>query len=254
MIKIRRYLSSVFIIFLIWYLLSMATSPVIPYPISALKTFFSEMKSELLIHIGVSLYRIIVSIAWAFLLGVPFGLIMGQEKNLDDIFSTIFFFLYPIPKIVFLPVLLMLLGLGDMPRIILITFIIFFQLTVTARDASKNVNKKYIDSLRSLGGGKWDVYKHVIIPASMPSIFTSLRICVGTALSVLFFTETFATTRGIGYYIMDAWVRVDYKELFAGIIGMSLIGILLFRLLEAVEKRICIWRNESQTLLKNYQK
>jgi len=176
---------------------------------------------------------------------------MGQEKNLDDVFSTLFFFLYPVPKIVFLPVLLMLLGLGDLPRIILITFIIFFQLTVTARDASKNVHKSYIDSLKSLGGGKWDVYKHVIIPASLPSIFTSLRISLGTALSVLFFTETFATNRGIGFYIMDAWIRVDYEELFAGIIGMSLIGIILFKLLEIVERRICKWKSESRTLLKN---
>jgi len=234
-----------------WYIFAAVASPIIPSPINALKTFCLELKTELLIHIGFSLYRVIVSIVMAFLVGVPFGLVMGQEKNLDDVFSTLFFFLYPVPKIVFLPVLLMLLGLGDLPRIILITFIIFFQLTVTARDASKNVHKSYIDSLKSLGGGKWDVYKHVIIPASLPSIFTSLRISLGTALSVLFFTETFATNRGIGFYIMDAWIRVDYEELFAGIIGMSLIGIILFKLLEIVERRICKWKSESRTLLKN---
>lgn len=251
MIRIRQSLFSFILIFFSWYFLAFIASPIIPYPFIAIRTFLLELKPELFMHIGMSLYRITVSIGLATFVGVPFGLVLGQEPKLDDIFSPILFFIYPIPKIVFLPILLMLLGLGEKPRILLISLIVFFQLTVTARDASKNVHNIYIDSLKSLGGTQWDIYKHVVIPASMPSIFTSLKICLGTAVSVLFFTETFATTRGIGYYIMDAWIRVDYDELFAGIVGMSMIGILLFRLLEVAEQRICRWQNTRETLLKN---
>ncbi|HHW01615.1 MAG TPA: ABC transporter permease subunit [Thermoanaerobacterales bacterium] len=242
MTRVKYYFYAIISIVAIWYGLSIMAGPVIPSPYATIVTFIYLLQDDLLIHMAVSLYRIMTSLSLAFCIGVPLGLTLGQEKKFDDFFSIVIMILYPIPKIVFLPVLLMLLGLGDLPRILLISLIIFFHMVVTARDASKNIQQQSMDSIISLGAGKYDIYRHVIVPACMPQIFTSLRISLGTALSVLFFTETFATTRGIGYFIMDAWTRADYNELFSGILAMSVIGLLLFALTDMLEKTICRWK------------
>ncbi len=76
----------------------------------------------------------------------------------------------------------------------------------------------------------------------MGEILTALRISVGTAVAVLFFVETFGARRGLGYFIEDAWSRVAYQEMYAGILAMSLLGVLLYEALEQAEKRVCRWK------------
>lgn len=152
------------------------------------------------------------------------------------------YLLYPLPKIVFLPVVMILLGLGDLSKIFLITLVVFFQILVTTRDAARNVSHAKILAVVSLGAGRLDIYRHVIWPAIIPEIFTALRIGSGTAIAVLFFAESFASSEGLGYYIMDAWTRSAYQEMFAGIIAMGLLGYLLYAGLDALDKKICPWK------------
>ena len=82
---------------------------------------------------------------------------------------------------------------------------------------------------------------HLILPAVMPKIITSLRISVGVSISILFFGENFATTYGIGYFIMNSWMMVNYVEMFSGIIALSIMGLFIFKLIDLLEKRFCGW-------------
>jgi len=109
--------------------------------------------------------------------------------------------------------------------------IIFFQLLITTRDSARKISKEVIYSLQSLGGNRWHFYRHVVWPISLPGIFTSLRIGTGTAVAVLFFVESIATRKGLGFYIIDAWGRADYSTMFVGIIALSCIGIILYEVL-----------------------
>ena len=113
--------------------------------------------------------------------------------------------LYPIPKVVFLPILLVLLGLADAPKIVLIALTVFFQVLVAVRDAVHAVPEDLVLSARALGAGRWGVYRHVIVPATLPAVFTSLRIGTGTAIAVLFIAEAIAGSTGLGYFIMQSW-------------------------------------------------
>jgi NitT/TauT family transport system permease protein len=119
--------------------------------------------------------------------------------------------------------------------------ILFFQILVTTRDAVRNVSNYYILSLRSLGAGEKDVYWHVILPAIVPKILTAMRISIGTAIAVLFFAESFATTNGLGYVIIDSWSRANYEDLYSGIISMALLGFLLYVVVELLERKLCRW-------------
>lgn len=235
-------LFSVIILLAGWWLLALVlNSPAVPPPLGALKCFLASLRGDLSIHLGVSLYRVLVSLMLAAVLGVPLGILLGKNPDLDARISPMIYLTYPVPKVVFMPIFLILLGIGDISKIVLITLIIFYQILVTTRDAAKNLEKGYISSVRSLGGGSRDLYLHVFLPGCLPSILTSLRLGLGTAMAVLFLAETYATRKGIGFFIMDSLSRMNYEEMFAGIIAMGLMGFFLYVILDKTEKLLCGW-------------
>ncbi|MBI5232065.1 MAG: ABC transporter permease subunit, partial [Coriobacteriales bacterium] len=116
------------------------------------------------------------------------------------------------------------------------------QLLVTARDAARAIPEASVLSVRSLGAGRAAVFRHVVFPAALPDVFTALRIGTGTASAVLFLAESFAGSSGLGYYIVDAWGRIDYPAMFAGIIAMALLGVVFYEALDVVDRRTTRWR------------
>ena len=217
-------------------------NPVLPGPFDAIPMvgqYFSDIWPAFLI----SLYRVVIAMVIGTVLAIPLGLICGRSPRVDAIFAPILYFLYPLPKVVLLPVLIVLLGLADAPKITLIAITVFFQVLVTVRDASHNVPEESVMSMRSLGAGRWDIYRHVIIPATLPELFTALRISSGTAVAILFFAESIAGSTGLGYFIVDAWALLAYPKMFAGIIAMALLGVILYELFDMAERRLTRWRH-----------
>lgn len=233
---------SVILLLLGWWFLALALkSPAVPPPLGAVKIFLANLRGDLLIHLGISLYRVLISLILAAALGAPLGLFLGKNPEIDARIAPMIYLTYPVPKVVFMPIFLILLGIGDTSKIVLITLIIFYQILVTTRDAAKNLEKGYISSVQSLGAGSRDLYLHVFLPGCLPSILTSLRLGLGTAMAVLFLAETYATQKGIGFFIMDSLGRMNYEEMFAGIIAMGLMGFFLYIILDKMEKALCSW-------------
>jgi NitT/TauT family transport system permease protein len=215
---------------------------VLPGPAVVIRTFVDEIPRGLGRHFLVSAWRVMVSIALAMLLAVPAGLVMGQSRTLDRFFAPIVFIVYPIPKIVFLPVILVLLGIGNVSKIFIIWLVLFFQILVVVRDQASALRPELIYSVRSLGAGRRALFRFVYLPATVPAALTALRVSVGTAIAVLFFAESFATTSGLGYYIInDSWGRLAYPEMYAGVIAMSVLGLLLYFLIDRLERRLAPW-------------
>ncbi|MCR1899856.1 ABC transporter permease [Irregularibacter muris] len=229
-------------VLIFWYMLHKALqSPIIPNPMDVFKEFGQLLQKDLLIHLGVSLYRMFSAIGISVIIGVPLGLLLGMNEKLDAFISPIMYLLYPLPKIAFLPVLMILFGLGDLSKILLITSIIFFQVLLSTRDSVKSLNKELFYSIQSLGASPIQVYQHLILPGVLPQILTGLRVTIGISIAVLFFGENYATQYGIGYFIMDSWIRVDYVQMFAGILAISIMGWLLFKLIDLLEDKACKW-------------
>ncbi len=241
--KTLEIFAATIVIMVFWYLLAIyVKNNILPTPQEAMKEFFMIFHGTLWEHFYISAYRVVVSIIAAMLLAVPLGLLLGREEQLDRYIAPVVYLVYPIPKIVFLPVVFLLMGLGNLPKIFMIGLIVFFQILVTTRDASKGVPVQNIHSMTSLGARKRQIYYHVVWPACLPKILTSLRISLGTAIAVLFFVESFATTEGLGYFIMDAWSMAAYSQMFAGIIGMSFLGLILYIVLDIIEAKWCRWQ------------
>jgi ABC-type nitrate/sulfonate/bicarbonate transport system permease component len=236
------YVGAVVFMLLVWALLAAAVdSPALPGPVPTLADFIRLFPSELWPNMLVSGARVLAALLIS-LVAVPVGLLVGRAPRVDAVVAPVVYLTYPIPKVVFLPVLLVLLGIGDASKVSLIALILFFQILVTARDAAKSIPPDSVMSVRSLGAGRWDVFRHVVFPAALPEVFTALRISVGTAIAVLFFSETVAGTSGLGWYILDAWSRLDYPAMYAGIVAMGLLGVIFYEVLEAIERRVSRWR------------
>jgi NitT/TauT family transport system permease protein len=231
-----------FIVLLFWYILHWTVaSSAIPSPCETILNFIKIFPGTLSLHLLVSLGRITAAVLLSLILGGLIGLWIGTSKKADEFITPIVYILYPLPKIAFLPILMILLGLGNTSKIVLIIIIIIFQIIIAARDGVKEIPKELFYSVRSLGLRKVEIYRHLILPAVLPKIITSLRISVGVSISILFFGENFATTYGIGYFIMNSWLMVNYVEMFSGILALSIMGLLIFKLIDILENRYCKW-------------
>ncbi|HIC90381.1 MAG TPA: ABC transporter permease subunit, partial [Anaerolineae bacterium] len=211
------------VILLFWQVTALRLAwDALPPPTVVLRAFLTAAPSALGRHFLISTWRVVASIALAVAGALPLGLALGQTPRLNRLFSPFVYLVYPIPKIVFLPIVLLLLGIGDRSKIFIIAFILFFQILVVVRDAASTLRPELIASVRSLGGGRRALFRYVYLPATLPAALTALRISIGTAVAVLFFAESFATTSGLGYYIIiETWGRLAYPEMYAGVVAMS---------------------------------
>jgi NitT/TauT family transport system permease protein len=217
-------------------------SEVLPGPWLVLLALGRGLPAGLGRHFLVSGWRVVASILLAMLTAVPAGLVLGQSRTLSRLFSPIIYIVYPIPKIVFLPIILLFLGIGDKSKIFIIWLILFFQALVVVRDAASALRPELIYSVRSLGAGRRALFRFVYLPATLPAALTGLRVSIGTAIAVLFFAESFATTSGLGYYIIvESWGRLAYPEMYAGVVAMSVLGLLLYFLVDWLERRLAPW-------------
>ncbi len=230
-----------------WQLASLALNkPVLPPPREVLRAFALALPEDLGRHMLVSGWRVVASIAIAVAFALPAGLGLGLSPTANRLAGPAIYLLYPIPKIVLLPVILLLLGVGNLSKVFVISLILFFQILVVVRDEAANLRPELIASVRSLGAGRRALFRFVYLPACLPAVLTSLRVSIGTAIAVLFFAESFATTSGLGYYIIvKTWGRLAYAEMYAGVVGMSLLGLALYFLVDRLQRHICPWLTAS---------
>ena len=228
---------------LVWYLaaLSLRMSP-LPSPVSVYAHIPYLWDEGMGLHLLASLRRIVLGLGIALFLALGAALFIFRYRRLGAVLDAAVYFAYPVPKLALLPVVMLLAGLGDAAKVTMIVLIILFQLTVTLRDSLRQIPSENFLTLRSLGASPLQMLRHLILPSVAPDILSGLRVAVGTAISVLFVTETYGTDRGMGYYIVDAWMRVDYLDMYAGIVLLSLAGFLIFLLSDILEKALTPWR------------
>jgi NitT/TauT family transport system permease protein len=230
----------------VWALAAWALQkPFLPGPVLALQAL-AELSADGTLgrHMLASLYRVVWALVASFLPAAAIGLAAGRSPRIDSIVSPLIYILHPLPKVAFLPIILLVLGLGEVSKIFLVGLIVFSQIIVSARDSARRVPSQLIDSVRSLGASRASLALRVIVPATLPDLLTALRVSLGTAIAVLFMAETFATESGLGYLIVDSWARVAYPRMYASIMALSFLGLGLFAAVDLAERVFCPWLPE----------
>ncbi len=231
-------------IVVLWAVASWALEkPFLPSPSASFRALWRlASRGSLGIHAAASASRVFWALSASFVPAAVLGLAAGRSRRIDTFVSPIVYILHPLPKVAFLPIILLVFGLGEASKIILVGLIVFSQILVSARDSARRVPEQLVDSVRSLGATRLDLALRVVVPSALPDLLTSLRVSLGTAVAVLFLAETFATETGLGYMIVDAWARVAYPEMYAGIVALSLLGLGFFVTIDIAERLLCPWR------------
>ncbi|MBP7688476.1 MAG: ABC transporter permease [Thermoflexales bacterium] len=239
----RDVLAASLLALLVWQIIAMLVQrDILPTPIRVAQSLFENF-GEIAKHFIASTLRVIASVIIGVALAVPAGLGMGQIPILNRIFSPIVAILYPIPKIVFLPIILLFFGATDVAKILTIVLVFFFQILGPVRDDAAGLRPELLNSVKSLGAGRRALFRFVYLPASLPAVLTSLRLSVGTAVAVLYITETTATLLGLGYYIFyTSSTLFDYAATYAGAVAMGILGLVLYFFIDWLERRLCPWK------------
>lgn len=239
---LNKNIYGMFMITILWYIMhEIFNSSIIPNPIETFKEFMKLLNGDLSTHLFSSIYRIFLAIIISLIIAVPIGLMCGVNKVLDAIISPIAYIIYPIPKVAFLPVFMLFFGLGDVAKVMLIISIIVFQIQIAARDAVKDIKKEMLFSVKTLGMNKIQIFRYLIVPSTMPKLISAIRTTIGISISALFLSENFATKHGVGYFIMNSWIMADYKSMYAGIIALSILGFVIFKVIDLIERKVCRW-------------
>ena len=220
-------------------------SPVLPAPTAVLRRVAALWHPVLKPHATATVARVVVALGAAVLSAIPVGLALYAVPAVRALATPLLYALYPVPKIALLPLVLLLVGIGEGARIFLVWLVLFFQVLVALRDALDAVPREYLLSIRSLGGGRRHAVRYVLFPAVTPAVLSALRVGSGTALAVLFFAETFFTERGLGLFVVDSWMRAAYLDMYAGITTIGGLGFGLFVLLDLAQRTACAWQVRS---------
>ncbi len=220
-----------------------ATRGVLPEYLASPATIAKSIRElfedkELLPAFRSSLYRAYLGFAIGAGTGLLVGLAAGAWKPLRHFFDPLVAFLYPIPKIAFLPVFLLLFGLGHALIVAIISFSVFFPVFLSSRHAVLSVNPLFIWTAKNMGAPQHIIFFRVLLPAIAPQAFTGLRVGLSMAFVLLFASELISAQGGLGSLISHGEEAARYDIMLAGIFCFAIAGFISDRILMAVRTRV----------------
>lgn len=194
-------------------------------------------RAELYQHIGVSLKRILIGLAWALLIGVPLGLLVGSFRGLEWATTPAFQFLRMISPLSWMPIAVMLMGVGDQPIYFLLAFAAVWPILLNTAAGVRQLDPRWLQLARSLSANRRETLLRIILPGVLGHILTGVRLAIGILWIVLVPCEMLGVSAGLGYYILDTRDRLAYSELMAMVLLIGALGFCLDALARSLYRR-----------------
>jgi len=204
------------------------------------------LSGELIINLGLTLYRALAGFAIAAVGGVMLGIVMTRNKFIRWFFDPIVSVGFPMPKIAFLPIFMLWLGLYDVSKISMAAFNAIFPVIVATMAAAEGVDRELLWSARSLGAGERELLREIVLPAALPQILTGLQVALPVSMIVTIVTEMLMAGQGLGGAMIEASRFADSPGVFAGIVEIAIAGLCLVKGMAALRRRLLIWHQEAQ--------
>lgn len=216
----------------------------LPAPTQIITALFTMIADgEVGASLAASLVRIILGFVLGSALGLLVGLITGTSAFVDRIANPVVNALYPIPKIALLPLFILWLGIGELSKVTIIAMGVFFPVAMNTYTGVKNVDPLLIKVAVSFKASWSQTMRNVVLPHALPMIFAGLRIAAGTSLLLLVAAEMIAAQVGIGALILHYGDLMITDKLMAGVIVLSLLGLVFNLLLQFLERKVVPWKN-----------
>lgn len=198
-------------------------------------------------HIGISLQRAAIGFGLATLVAVPLGFLMGRYSLFEKISDLLVQTLRNTSQFALLPVFILLLGIGEASKIAITFYSSVFFLLINTISGVKAVDPLLLKAARSMGTSDLDLFRKVILPASTPSIVAGARLAVKSSIFAVIGAEMLAAKSGLGYLIQQSQLMMETGDMYAGILTMTLIGLMVNYLLVWFEQWATAWKGQTDT-------
>jgi len=195
-------------------------------------------------HFGWSMFRVFTAFLAACVTAIPVGIAMGVSRIARGIFDPPIEFYRPLPPLAYLPLIVIWFGIDELSKVLLIYLACFAPLAMSARAGVRSVSQEQMHAAYSMGASKWQVIRHVIVPAAMPEILTAMRISIGFGWTTLVAAEMVAATHGLGQMVLNAsnFLRTDI--VIMGIVVIGAVAYLFDLLMRYVEWLVVPWKGK----------
>ena len=218
----------------------------LPSPVDVVETFIRLTQQgyqgrSLLHHVTVSFNRFAIAFSACVVIGVPLGLLMGMSRPIRAVFEPPIQAIRPIPKLALLPLFLIWFGIGNLSKVVVIAAPVLPLIAIASMQAVRSISTKKIQAAQALGASPWVIFSRVVLPASLPGIFTGIRMAISIGVTMLVGAELTATSDGIAWMALTAAEFLSTDVVLVGVLIMAALGYGLDRAVRAIESRIVHW-------------
>jgi NitT/TauT family transport system permease protein len=192
--------------------------------------------------LGVSASAFAIGLALAIAAGLPLGVLLGRSTALNAMFDPFITAFNATPRLVFLPLLMLWLGIGMWSKIAIVFVGALFPLLINTHEGVRNADKLLITVVRSFGASEWDVARLVVLPNALPFIIVGLRLAIGRAILGVVVAEFFGAQDGLGVVMVRAASSFNVDVVFAGLVVFAALSLIMTGLVKMVEERMSRWR------------
>jgi ABC-type nitrate/sulfonate/bicarbonate transport system permease component len=193
-------------------------------------------------HSIATIGRLVAGLLAGSFFGIVFGLLMGVWRPLRAALGPTFTALYALPKIAILPLLLLIFGLTETPKVLSVAISVFFVVQINTLAGIVSIDARILEAARAYRATGWKLFRYVLLPGALPNIMTGLRVSAGMAVIVITAVEFVASNDGLGYLIWNSWQLFQPEKMFVGLIVVSLIGALVTGLVILLERALLPWK------------
>ena len=202
---------------------------------------FSNNAAYLAQHTWVTTYETLVGFVIAVIVGLFVAVIMVYSRGLEQTLYPVILFAQVIPKIAIAPLFIVWLGFGMEPKILVAVLMAFFPVVISGLAGLRSVDPEILQLTSTMGAGRWRTFTKVRLPAALPELLSGLKVAATLAVTGAVVGEFVGANEGLGYVILQANGNLDTAMLFAALIIMSLMGVLLFAIIQIAEKFLIPW-------------
>jgi NitT/TauT family transport system permease protein len=197
---------------------------------------------ELTENILISLQRITLGFLLGGIPAIVLGIVMGISRPVRALVDPLIVATYPIPKSSILPFILLIFGLGEMSKVVMVAIGVFFPVAINATAGVLQISPIYLDVGKSFKASRWDTFRTIALPGALPFIMTGIKLGAGLALILIAVAEMVGAKSGIGYMIWSAWETFAVAKMYVGLFVIALIGFAVSFLLNEIERWVIRWK------------
>ena len=192
--------------------------------------------------LSVSASGFAIGLGLSILVGLPLGVIIGRSRTLNSMLDPFITAFNATPRLVFLPLVMVWLGLGLSAKVLIVFIGAVFPILINTYEGVRNADRLLINVVRSFGGGEWAIARLVVIPNAMPYIIAGLRLAVGRAVLGVVVAEFFGSEDGLGVMMVQAAGRYQVDIVFSGLVIFAVLSLAMTALVQMLENRVSRWR------------